>query len=141
MITVQILPIDPDLVLPSYNHAGDAGMDLRSSIRRFMAPGERVAIPTGVAMAIPPGYAGFVKSRSGLARHHGIAVLTGTVDCGFRGEWDVILLNTSEHGFNINRGDRIAQVVFKAVEHVELSVVAELPESERGLQGYGSSGR
>ena len=108
----------------------------------MLAPGERATVGTGLAVAIPPGYAGYVQPRSGLAVQHGIALVNspGLVDSGYRGELRVVLLNTDrERPFTVEPGMRIAQLVLLAVPHVELHVVDELPESERGERGFGSS--
>ena len=139
---VLIRRLDPSLPLPSYAMAGDAGMDLRSAVDVLLTPGERCRIPTGVAVAIPDGYAGFVQPRSGLAMRHGITIVNtpGLVDSGYRGELRVILLNTDrEHAFVVEPGMRIAQLVVLPVPEVELVELDELPASERGVRGFGSS--
>jgi dUTP pyrophosphatase len=129
-------------VLPQQAYAGDAGLDLAACERVLLGPGERAMVATGLAVAIPPGYAGYVQPRSGLAAEHGIAILNspGLVDSGYRGELRVILLNTDrEHPFEVEPGMRIAQLVVLSVPRVELKVVDELPASERGERGFGSS--
>jgi dUTP diphosphatase len=129
-------------VLPRHAYAGDAGLDLSACERVVLEPGERSLVHTGVAVAIPPGYAGYVQPRSGLAIEHGITIVNtpGLVDSGYRGELRIILLNTDrEHAFTIESGMRIAQLVILPVPPVELQVVDELPESERGERGFGSS--
>ena len=131
-------------MLPRHAYAGDAGLDLSACERVVLEPGERALVPTGVAVAIPPGYAGYVQPRSGLAIEHGITIVNtpGLVDSGYRGELRIILLNTDrEHAFTIEPGMRIAQLVILPVPPVELRVVDELPESERGERGFGSSAR
>lgn len=128
---------------PSYAHAGDAGADLRSTESVRIGPGERALIGTGVSFALPDGYAAFVVPRSGLAAKHGITVLNspGTVDAGYRGEVKVTLLNTDrEQAFQVEPGDRIAQVIFMPVSRAVFAPVAELPSSERGTGGFGSTG-
>ncbi|WP_053383982.1 dUTP diphosphatase [Leucobacter celer] len=128
---------------PSYAHADDAGADLRAAEAVEIAPGERALIGTGVSIALPEGYAAFVVPRSGLAAKHGITVLNtpGTVDAGYRGEVKVTLLNTDrEHSFRVEPGDRIAQVIFMPVSRALFVPVEELPESERGAGGFGSTG-
>ena len=135
--------IDPEMPLPSYAHPGDAGLDLRSAIDCVIAPGERKIVPTGISVAVPEGFVGLVHPRSGLAAKHGISMVNtpGTIDAGYRGELQVILINHDLHAsFSITRFDRIAQLVIQRVEHVELEVVSELPESARGSDGFGSSG-
>jgi len=129
-------------VLPSHAYAGDAGLDLAACERAVLEPGERATVATGLAVAIPAGYAGYVQPRSGLAEQHGITIVNtpGLVDSGYRGELRVILLNTDrEQAFEIEPGMRIAQLVLVPVPPVELRVVDELPESERGERGFGSS--
>jgi dUTP pyrophosphatase len=128
--------------LPRHAYPGDAGLDLSACERVVLEPGERALVPTGVAVAIPPGYAGYVQPRSGLANEHGITIVNspGLVDTGYRGELRIILLNTDrERSFEIEPGMRIAQLVVLPVPPVELRVVDELPESERGERGFGSS--
>ena len=131
-------------MLPRHAYAGDAGLDLSACERVVLGPGERALVPTGVAVAIPPGYAGYVQPRSGLAIDHGITIVNtpGLVDSGYRGELRIILLNTDgEHAFTVEPGTRIAQLVIVPVPPVELRVVDELPDSERGERGFGSSAR
>jgi dUTP pyrophosphatase len=128
---------------PVYAKPGDAGADLRSTKDATIGAGERMLLPTGVSIALPAGYVGLVHPRSGLAAKHGITVLNapGTVDAGYRGEILVTLLNTSAEPFVVARGDRIAQLVIQQYEHAKFVAVTELPESERGETGFGSSGR
>ena len=129
--------------LPAYALPGDAGADLRASEAVTLGPGERALIGTGVSFALPDGYAAFVMPRSGLAAKHGITVLNapGTVDAGYRGEVKVTLLNTDrESSFEVQPGDRIAQVVFMRVARAEFTSVESLPESVRGHGGFGSTG-
>lgn len=129
-------------MLPRHAYAGDAGLDLSACERVVLEPGERALVHTGVAVAIPFGYAGYVQPRSGLAIEHGVTIVNtpGLVDSGYRGELRIILLNTDrEHAFTIEPGMRIAQLVILPVPPVELQVVDELPESERGERGFGSS--
>ena len=128
---------------PIYAKPGDAGADLRSTQDAVIAAGARMLLPTGVSIALPDGYVGPVHPRSGLAAKHGITVLNapGTVDAGYRGEILVTLLNTSSDDFEVKRGDRIAQLVIQRFEKAKFIVVDELPESDRGETGFGSSGR
>ncbi len=129
-------------MLPTQAYAGDAGLDLAACERVTLEPGERATVATGVAVAIPAGYAGYVQPRSGLAEKHGITIVNtpGLVDSGYRGELRIILLNTDrERAFEIEPGMRIAQLVLLSVPPVELRVVDELPASERGERGFGSS--
>lgn len=143
MPDVAIQRLDPDLPLPSYAHPGDAGADLVSAIDALIAPGERVLIPTGIAMALPDGYAAFIHPRSGLALKHGLSIVNtpGTVDAGYRGEIKVLLVNHDRSAaVRVQRGDRIAQVVIQRVEHVTFVESTELSETARGAGGYGSTG-
>jgi dUTP pyrophosphatase len=142
VIELPVLRLRPDAVLPSGAYAGDAGLDLAACERVELGPGERAVVPTGIAVAIPPGYAGFVQPRSGLAARHGIAIVNspGLIDSGYRGEVQVVLLNTDPaERFVAEAGERIAQLVVLAVPAVEVVPVDELPESERGARGFGSS--
>lgn len=129
--------------MPSYATAGDAGVDLVTTSDAVIGPGERAVVGTGVAIALPVGYAGFVHPRSGLAARVGLSVVNtpGTIDAGYRGEIRVCLINHDlREPIELRRGDRIAQLVVQRVEHVVFTEVAELPDSERGDGGYGSTG-
>ena len=145
MPDLPVVRLDPDLPLPDYARAGDAGADLVARVGVVLgAGGGRAMVPTGVAVAIPNGYAGLVLPRSGLALRHGVTVVNapGLVDAGYRGELNVLLINTDpENDYEVHRGDRIAQLVVVAVEQVAFVVVEELPASERGSGGFGHSGR
>ena len=143
-IKMPIKILDAGIPAPCYAKSGDAGLDLRSAIDATVEPGQRLLIPTGVAVAIPEGYAGFVQPRSGLALKHGITIVNtpGLIDSGYRGELGIILLNTDPaEPFVVKRGDRIAQLVVQAVPVVELVEVDELDQTDRGGTGFGSSGR
>ena len=141
---LPIKRLDPTVPLPSYAHAGDAGVDLRSNLDCVVQPGERVMVPTGLAVAVPEGYAGFVLPRSGLASGQGLTLANapGLIDAGYRGEiiCAVVNLDRSEP-VKIARGDRIAQLVIVPIASVEPVWVEELPASERGEGGFGSTGR
>lgn len=142
---VQVLlhRLDPELPKPSYAHPGDAGLDLVAREDVTLSPGGRAAVPTGVAIALPAGYVGLVHPRSGLARKHGVTVLNapGTVDAGYRGEIQVILVNTDPAAqFTVKRGDRVAQLVVQQVAQADLVEVDTLPGSDRGEGGFGSTG-
>jgi dUTP pyrophosphatase len=145
MLDLPVVRLDPSLPLPAYARTGDAGADLLAREDAVLAPGGgRALVPTGVAVAIPGGHAGLVLPRSGLALRHGITVLNapGLVDAGYRGELNVILVNTDPaQEYVVHRGDRIAQLVIVAVEQVAPAVVDELPESDRGRGGFGHTGR
>jgi len=143
-VDVLIVRLDPDLPLPSRAHPGDAGLDLFSTTDVSLEPGQRAAVGTGVAIALPAGYAAFVHPRSGLALRHGLTMVNapGTIDAGYRGEVRVLLLNTDpERPLTLRRGDRIAQLVVQKVADVVLHEVRTLPGSHRGAGGFGSSGR
>lgn len=147
MIAVSLQQLDPELPLPSYAHPGDAGLDLyaRESVL-LAAGGGRALVPTGIVVAIPPGFAGFVQPRSGIALKHGVTCLNtpGLIDSGYRGELRVLLVNTDARDeYEVQRGDRIAQLVVQAVEQVEFVVVGEdeLPPADRGAGGFGHTGR
>lgn len=141
---LRVRRLDPDLPLPARQHRDDAGYDLVARVDAQLAPaGGRAVIPTGIAVAIPPGYAGFVQPRSGLALRHGVTVLNspGLVDAGYRDELRVILINLDPvEEFSVHRGDRIAQLVLQRVESPELRIVDELGDTDRGLGGFGSTG-
>jgi dUTP pyrophosphatase len=138
---VELKAIDPGLELPSYATAGDAGADLRTTTDFTLEPGERKMINTGIAIGLSEGYAAFIKPRSGLAAKHGIDVLGGVIDAGYRGEIRVLLLNTDTRETMVfRRGDRIAQLVIQRVEQAEFRVVDELQQSVRGAGGFGSTG-
>jgi dUTP pyrophosphatase len=144
VIELPIRRLRGGAVLPERAYAGDAGLDLAACERHELAPGERALVGTGLAVAIPEGYAGFVQPRSGLAARHGITVVNspGLVDSGYRGEVRVVLLNTdAQEPFVVEPGMRIAQLVVLPVPGVEPFEVVELPESERGVRGFGSSSR
>jgi dUTP pyrophosphatase len=143
LIGLPIRRLRADAILPARAYQGDAGLDLSACERVELAPGERAVVGTGLAVAIPEGFAGFVQPRSGLADRHGITVVNspGLIDSGYRGELKVILLNTdNEHPFTVEPGMRIAQLVVLEVPSVELEEVDELPATERGVRGHGSSG-
>jgi dUTP pyrophosphatase len=144
MPDVPVRQLDPDLPLPSYAHPGDAGADLVAREDVTIEPrGGRAAVPTGIAIAIPDGYAGFVLPRSGLAIRHGITCLNtpGLIDAGYRDEVRVILVNTDpSEPYTVHRGDRIAQLVIQAVQRTTFVPVDDLGESARGLGGFGSTG-
>ena len=146
MSSVQVLitRLDPELPLPRYAKGGDAGADIVSRIDITLAPGERALVPTGIAIALPDGYVALVHPRSGLAIKHGVTMVNspGTVDAGFRGELQVILINHDRsESVSFKRGDRIAQLVIQKVERAEFVEVHELPGSGRGTGGFGSTGR
>ena len=142
MIKLPVKRLDPSIELPAYAREGDAGLDLRAAHDATLEPGGRGLVGTGLAVAIPPGYAGLVIPRSGLALSQGVTVLNapGLVDAGYRGEVKVLLINHGEKPVTVRRGDRIAQLVVQSVERTEPIEVGELPASERGAGGFGSTG-
>lgn len=142
-LEVAIRRLDPDLPLPSYAHAGDAGADLHTAIDLTLAPGERALVPTGIALALPAGFVALVHPRSGLAARHGLSIVNtpGTIDAGYRGEVKVLLINHDPaSSLELHRGDRIAQLVIQRYERARFVEVDELPSSSRGSGGYGSTG-
>jgi len=141
-VRVPVLRVDADLPLPAYARADDAGLDLHAAETVTLKPGDRMLVATGIALAIPPGFAGFVLPRSGLALRHGVTLLNtpGLIDAGYRGEIKVLLVNHGTAPVTLQRGDRVAQLMVQRVEHVALAPVAELPDSARGDGGFGSTG-
>jgi dUTP pyrophosphatase len=142
-VDVLLRRLDASVPVPSYAHPGDAGVDLVTTEPAVLAPGERAVLPTGIAVALPDGYAAFVHPRSGLAARCGVAMVNapGTVDAGYRGEIKVIVVNLDpRESVTFERGDRIAQLVVQQVERVRFHEVAELPGSARAAGGFGSTG-
>jgi dUTP diphosphatase len=142
VIKLPLKRLDPSIELPAYARAGDAGLDLRAAHDATLEPSGRALVGTGLAIALPVGYAGLVLPRSGLALSQGVTVLNapGLVDAGYRGELKVLLVNHGDKPVTVRRGDRIAQLVIQSVERAELIEVGELPASERGAGGFGSTG-
>jgi len=143
-VQVLITRLDESIPLPRYAKGGDAGADIVSRIDITLKPGERALVPTGISIALPDGYAAFVHPRSGLAIKHGVTMLNapGTVDAGFRGELQCIMINHDQHeSITFKKGDRIAQLVIQKVELAEFVEVKDLPGSGRGTDGFGSTGR
>jgi len=143
-LRIKVKRLDPDLPLPRCAHETDAGCDLYSRIDVVLRPGERTLVPTGIEIAIPEGYAGFIQPRSGLALKHGISMVNspGLIDSGYRGEVSVILINQdAKKAFRVRRGDKICQLVIQKVEKPQFQVVDSLDETERGKGGFGSSGQ
>ena len=141
-LDLQVQRLDPEVPLPAYAHDGDAGMDLTAAADVTLAPGERTAVPTGLAMAIPAGWVGLVHPRSGLARRHGITVTNapGTIDAGYRGEVQVLMINLGDESVTLSRGDRIAQLVLQQVGQARVVEVEQLDDTTRGAGGFGSTG-
>ena len=146
MSSVQVLitRLDPSVPLPKYGKPGDAGADIATRIDFTLQPGERALIPTGLSIALPNGYAAFVHPRSGLAIKHGVSMVNtpGTVDAAYRGELQIMLINHDpREAISFSKGDRIAQLVIQKVERADFVEVTQLPGSERGSGGFGSTGR
>jgi len=144
VLEVPVVRLDPELPLPRYARPGDAGVDLVAATDLELAPGGRGLVPTGVAVAIPRGYAGFIQPRSGLALRHGVTVLNtpGLIDADYRGELKVLLVNLDPaETFLVTRGERIAQLVVQPVEHVRFVEADELDDTDRGEGGFGHTGR
>jgi dUTP pyrophosphatase len=142
-VDVLVTMIDPDLPVPAYEHPGDAGLDLRSRESLRLGPGQRAMVPTGVTLALPPGYVALVCPRSGLAARHGIGLVNapGVIDAGYRGEISVVIINHDPAtDYEIQRGDRIAQLLVQPVSTAALVPVERLPGSHRGSDGFGSTG-
>jgi len=142
-LPVLVRRIHPDVGMPTYAHPGDAGADLVTTQAAELAPGERIVLPTGIAIALPDGYAAFVHPRSGLAARCGVALVNapGTIDAGYRGEIKVIMVNLDpRESVSFAVGDRICQLVIQRVERADFHEVAELPGSHRGAAGHGSTG-
>ena len=143
VVEVLVHRLDPGLPMPAREHPGDAGLDLRSRLDVRLEPGGRSLVPTGIAIALPSGFAAFVHPRSGMALRHGVTVLNapGTIDAGYRGEISIILVNHDRfEAFDIARGDRIAQLIVSPVVTAAMVEVSDLPGSHRGSGGFGSTG-
>jgi dUTP pyrophosphatase len=143
-LEIAVQKLHPEVKMPGYAHDGDAGLDLYSTIDHVLQPGARVLIPTGLKMAIPHGYEGQVRPKSGLALKHGITVLNtpGTVDAPYRGEVGVILINLDpKAAYEIKKGEKVAQMVFNKVEYAAFTEAAELTDTTRGAGGFGSTGK
>ena len=141
--SVLVRRLDPDMPMPAYAHPDDAGADLATAVDIELAPGERATVPTGISIALPEGYVGLVHPRSGLAARHGLSIVNapGTIDAGYRGEIQVCLINLDRtRPIQLRRGDLIAQLVVQPVSHALFVPVGELPASQRGSGGYGSTG-
>ena len=141
-LVLRVRRLHPDAVLPAYAHPGDAGLDLTAVTGCRLEPGERTAVPTGLAVAIPEGWVGLVHPRSGLARRHGLTVANapGTIDAGYRGEVQVLLVNLGAESVELAPGDRIAQLLLQEVGRAEVVEVDELNDTVRGSGGFGSTG-
>ena len=139
-MNIKIKKLNPDAIIPSYAHEGDAGMDIYSSEDVIINPGKRIGVGTGISVELPLGYVALVWDKSGHAFKSGIKTMAGVMDAGYRGEYKIILLNTSEEAFEIKKGQKIAQILIQKVEHPEIEEIQELSETSRGLGGFGSTG-
>ncbi len=137
---LRIKKLHPDAKLPSYAHVGDAGMDLFANGEVLVSSGERVLVQTGVAVEIPIGYVGLIWDKSGLSNNHGLKVLGGVIDAGYRGEIKVGIINLSTEDYKISAGHKIAQMLIQKVEHMQIIEITELSEAVRGEGGFGSTG-
>lgn len=140
-VPVRIKRLRPGIILPAYKHPGDAGLDIFSPESFVLQPGERRTVPTGWSLALPEGYVSLIWDRSGIAAKNGITNLAGVIEWSYRGEYGVVLLNTSSEPYEVKAGDRIAQLLVQPIATAELQEVDDLPASERGAGGFGSSGR
>ncbi len=141
MVEVKVKRLRESAVLPSYAHAGDAGMDIYSDENFVLGPNMRHTFSTGISMAFPEGYVALVWDKSGLASKKGVTVLGGVIDAGYRGEYKVVLYNTTEDDFEVRKGDKLAQILLQKIERGEVREVSELEETTRGEGGFGSTGR
>jgi len=139
-MVLKVKKLDPAAVLPAFAHPGDAGLDLCAPQEYFIEPGDRLLIGTGIALEIPEGFVGLVWDRSGLSNNHGLKVLGGVVDSGYRGEVKVGLVNLGREAHRIKKNDKIAQMLIQKAEHPDILEVAELSASSRGGEGFGSTG-
>jgi len=140
MVKIQITKIKDNAITPKYAHEGDAGVDLYSTEDYLLKPGERVLVSTGIAMAIPNGHVGLIWDRSGLAAKHSMHVLAGVVDCGYRGEVKVVLINLGNEDFSVTKGMRIAQMLIQPIISADIEEVDSLDETSRNQGGFGSTG-
>jgi dUTP pyrophosphatase len=139
--TIKVKKIHPDAKLPSYAHTGDAGFDLFAPQDVSLAPGERMGIPSGIAMEVPDGYVGLIWDKSGLSIKNGLKILGGVLDSGFRGEIIIGVMNLSREAYMFEKGHKIAQMLIQKVERPEIIEIDELTETERGAGGFGSTGK
>jgi dUTP pyrophosphatase len=140
-LSIKVKKLHPDAIVPSFAHRSDAGMDLFSTQKIILHPGERVQVPTGIAIELPDDYAALIWDKSGLATKYGLKVMAGVVDAGYRGEYIVVLVNLSPVDYLIEKGHKVAQLLIQKVEHPTVEVVDELSDSHRGEKGFGSSGK
>lgn len=138
---LNIKKLHPDAKIPSYAHEGDAGMDIYAVEHSIINAGNRALIKTGLSFELPLGYVALVWDKSGVSNNHGVKTLGGVIDAGYRGEIKIGLLNTSNEDFEIEKGDKVAQILIQKIEHPEIEEVEDLSETSRGEGGWGSTGR
>jgi len=141
MLTIQVKKLRPDAKLPSYAHTGDAGMDIYAVEDTVVRKGERVAVPTGIAMELPDGYVSLVWDKSGIAFNTGVTTIGGVIDAGYRGEYMIGMVNLGTDDYLFKKGDKIAQVLIQPVVHADVGEVEELSDTSRGTGGFGSTGK
>ena len=139
-IKIKIKKLNPDAIIPDYGHPGDAGMDIYSVENIIIAPGKRALVSTGITTEIPEGYVALIWDKSGLAAKSGIKIMGGIIDCHYRGEWKIVLFNTSENNYEVKKGEKIAQALIQPVASPEIEEVSELSDTSRGEGGFGSTG-
>lgn len=139
--TIKVKKLHPDAIVPHFANKSDAGMDLFSTKKIMLHPGERVQVPTGIAIELPENYVSLIWDKSGLSAVHGLKVMAGVVDAGYRGEYIVVLVNLGATDYVIEKGHKVAQVLIQKVEHPIVEVVEELSDTDRGAGGFGSSGK
>ena len=139
-IKIKIKKLNPDAIIPHYAHSGDAGMDIYSVENIIIAPGKRVLVSTGITTEIPEGYVALIWDKSGLAAKSGIKTMAGVIDCHYRGEWKIVLFNTSENNYEVKKGEKIAQALIQPVVNPEIEEVSELSDTSRGEGSFGSTG-
>jgi dUTP pyrophosphatase len=139
-IKVKIKKLNPDAVIPNYPHPEDAGMDIYSVENITIAPGKRALVSTGITTEIPKGYVALIWDKSGLAAKSGIKTMAGVIDCNYRGEWKMVLFNTSENNYEVKKGEKIAQALIQPVVNADIEEVSELSDTSRGRGSFGSTG-
>jgi dUTP pyrophosphatase len=140
MVVVKVKKLVEDAIIPDYGHSGDAGLDMYSSEDTIIYPGERKLVPTGISMELPEGYVALIWDKSGIASKNGVTKMAGVIDCHYRGEYKILLYNTSREPFIIKKHQKIAQTLIQKVESVEIMEVSELSDTQRGAGGFGSTG-
>lgn len=140
-LKLKIKKLNPDAIIPSYGHDGDAAFDLHTTATVTIAPGERVQVPTGIAMAIPEGYVGLIWDKSGLSHKFGLKAMGGVIDAGYRGEVMIGMINLGDKEYTFEKGHKVSQMIIQERLHAEIETVEELDDSSRGTGGFGSTGK